>query len=178
MTLAHTGSVLGATLVVALLAGCATPADRAAMTPTLSLAAKQHPYSVSVATSGGAATDAMGSSNVSDADLKAALESAITSSKAFREIVQGRSGQYELVVRMISLNKPVFGLTFTVDMETGWTLTKLGDQQPVMQRVIRSSHTATTSDAFAGVTRLRLAVEGAVRANIQQGLTAVSALAL
>jgi hypothetical protein len=43
---------------------------------------------------------------------------------------------------------------------------------------IKSSHTATMGQAFAGVTRLRLAVEGAARENIQLGLMAISRLQL
>ena len=45
-----------------------------------------------------------------------------------------------------------------------------------MRESIKSSHTATMGDAFIGVTRLRLAVEGAVRENIRQGILEISKL--
>lgn len=168
-------------VVVAWLGGCAAPASREAMSATAAqagaaapMAVRAQPYSVRVVTSGGATTGAMDSSNVGNEDLKAAIESSIRDSKAFREVVQEADGQYELAVNIIQLNKPMFGLSFTVDLEAGWTLTRTNDRQLVFRQVIKSTHTAGVSDAFAGVTRLRLAVEGAVRKNIGQGLTAVT----
>ena len=76
------------------------------------------------------------------------------------------------------MSKPIFGMSFTVELETAWSLNKRSDNSVAMRKVIKSSHTATMSDAVAGVTRLRLAVEGAARANIAQGLKAISDLDL
>ena len=45
-----------------------------------------------------------------------------------------------------------------------------------MRKAILSSYTANMSDSFAGVTRLRLAVEGAARENIASGLKEISNL--
>lgn len=163
---------------VLILGGCASPADRAAMTPQNLVVSKHHPYSLHVQTSGGAETGAMDSSNVADADLKAAIEDAVVQSKLFKTIVQGSDGDYELSVRVTSLTKPIFGGTFTVDMETAWSLTRVSDHSAVMRKSVKSSGTATMSDAFAGVTRLRLAVEAATRNNISQGLTAIAELKL
>jgi hypothetical protein len=63
-------------------------------------------------------------------------------------------------------------------METGWSLTRLADRSVLMRKSVKSSGTASMSDAFAAVTRLRLAVEAAARDNISQGLKAVSELDL
>jgi hypothetical protein len=160
------------------LGGCATPADRAAMTPQNLTLSKHHPYSLGVQTSGGAETGAMDSSNVANADLKAAIEAAVSQSKLFKTVVQGGNGDYELSVRLTSLSKPLFGGTFTVDMETAWSLTKISDRSVALRKSVKSSGTATMSDAFAGVTRLRMAVEAATRNNIEQGLKAVAELNL
>jgi hypothetical protein len=170
-------AILVATVVA--LAGCATPADKKAMAvdKTASVA-KKHPHGVAVTVRGGAETSAAGSSNISDADLKAAIEASIKETQVFREVVQGRAGQYELAVNVIQLSKPTFGFSFKVDMEAGWTLTRLSDGQVVYRKAISSTHTASASDAFVGTTRLRLAVEGAAKANIAQGLTAIGALDL
>lgn len=161
-----------------ILGGCASPADRSAMTPQNLAISKHYPYSLHVQTSGGAETGAMDSSNVADADLKAAIEDAVSQSKLFKAIVQGSGGDYELSVRVTSLAKPIFGATFTVDMETAWSLTRVSDHTAVLRKSVKSSGTATMSDAFAGVTRLRLAVEAATRNNITQGLTAIAELNL
>ena len=161
-----------------ILGGCASPADRAAMTPQNITVSKHYPHSLRVQTSGGAETGAMDSSNVSNADLKAAIEDAIAQSKLFKSIVQGGNGDYELSVRVTSLSKPLFGGTFTVEMESAWSLTKTSDHAVLMRKSVKSSGTATMSDAFAGVTRLRMAVEAASRNNIEQGLKAIAELNL
>jgi len=168
-----------ATISLALvLTGCASPASREAMTPQVLAVSKQHPYSLHVQTSCGSETGAMDSSNISDADLKAAIEDAITQSKIFTSIVQGSGGDYELSVRVVSLSKPTFGATFTVDMETAWSLTKTVGRSVVMRNSVKSSGKATMGEAFAGVTRLRMAVENAARENISQGLKAIAELNL
>lgn len=166
------------TVFAFILGGCASPADRSAMTPQNLTVSKHYPHSLRVQTSGGAETGAMDSSNVSDADLKAAIEDAVIQSKLFKTILQGTNGDYELSVRLTSLSKPLFGGTFTVEMEAAWSLTKSSDRSVVMRKSVKSSGTATMSDAFAGVTRLRMAVEGATRNNITQGLNAIAELNL
>ncbi|MDO9597940.1 MAG: hypothetical protein Q7J47_09480 [Azoarcus sp.] len=160
------------------LAGCASSANRAAMVPGDLKPAKQHAHSVAVKTSGGSPTGAMDSSNISDEDLKAAIEDSIVQNKVFNSVVQGKAADYDLMVSIVHLNKPMFGLSFTVELEATWVLVKQSDRSVVFKRSVKSSHTATFSDAAVAITRLRLALEGAARNNIEQGLTAISALSL
>lgn len=165
-------------LAVAGLTGCASPAERSAMVPASLAVTQKHDASVAVKTAGGSATGAMDSSNVSDADLKAAIEEAISKHGVFKQIVQGKGSDYELSVTIIQLDKPLLGASFTVTLEAAWTLTRLSDRSTVLRKSIRTVHTVGMGEAFVGVTRLRLAVEGAVRSNIQQGLEDISRLRL
>lgn len=174
----HSKRLLAIAASILILGACASPADRSAMTPQNLIISKHHPYSLGVQTSGGAETGALDSSNIANADLKAAIELAVTQSQLFKRIVSGNDGDYELSVRVISLSKPLFGGTFTVDMETAWSLTKVSDRLVAMRKSVKSSGTATMSDAFAAVTRLRLAVEAASRNNIEQGIKAIAELNL
>jgi hypothetical protein len=160
------------------LAGCAAPANRDAMTPTAIASAKKLPYSLSVQTAGGNQTDAMGSSEISNDDLRAAIEKAVTQSSLFKEIVKGKSGDYELSVIVTRLTKPSIGFSFTVEMEAGWSLVKTSDKSVAMRKSVVSTYTASAGAAFAGTTRLRLAVEGAARENIKNGLEAIAGLNL
>jgi hypothetical protein len=169
---------LAASILILLLAGCAAPANREAMSPQDFTANKHFPYSLQVHSSGGAQTGAMDSSNIADADLKASIEDAVIRSKLFKSVVQGSGGDYELTVAVTSLTKPIFGGSFTVELETAWTLSKLADHSIVMQKAIQSTGTASMGDAFAGVTRLRMAVERAAQDGIRQGLTAIGKLPL
>ena len=172
----------GGTLALAIalsITGCATQATNQAMVvakPAPSV--KQYPYSASVATSGGAETSALGSTNIDNAELKTAIEKSIRDSKLFREVVDGKGGQYQLSVVVIQMSKPMLGLDFTVALEAGWTLVRASDNKVVLRQVFKSSHTAKLGDAFVGTKRLQLAVEGAARANIEQGLAAIAALDL
>jgi len=173
---------IGAVVLVAtaaVLAGCAAPAHKENMSAIPTVATKKLPYAVRVEARGGAETGAMDSSNVSNADLKAALEASIAKSSLFKSVVQGKDGaDYELTVTVTQLTKPLFGGAFTVTMETGWSLVKVSDKSVALRKAIKSSHTAELSDSLIGMTRLRLALEGAVRNNIAQGLQAVSELPL
>jgi hypothetical protein len=177
-TLKQRIGLIAATGVVILLTGCSTPANREAMTPQNVAISKHHPFSIQVQTAGGTESDAMQGSSISDADLKAAIEDAITQSKVFKNVIQGANGDYNLSVRVTSLSKPMFGATFTVDIETAWVLTKTSDKSVVLKKAIKSSGTATMGDAFVGVTRLRLAVENAAKENISEGIKALAGLNL
>ena len=163
---------------IVFLSGCAGPASREAMTAPTVTVARKHPHTVSVEARGGAETDAMSSSNASNEDLKAAIESSIAQSALFNHVIQGKAGDYELTVTVSQLSKPFFGASFTVTMEAGWSLTKSSDKSIAMRKLISSSYTATFRDSLVGVTRLRLAVEGAARGNIEQGLQAIALLDL
>lgn len=138
--------------------------------------AKKHNNSVSVSATGGQETSAGGKPQISNEAFTQALTEAITKSQVFSSVVPGQGGDYQLTVAMISMQQPSFGLSFTVTLETGWTLKRGGTV--VWQEAIKSSFTATTSDAFAAVTRLRLATEGAAKENIKTGLSKISKLNL
>ena len=169
------GRVSGILIVTAVvgLSGCASTATREAMLVGAP-ATKNYPYSVSVQTRGGTETSAMTGSTVSNEELKAAVEGSIMQSKLFKSVVQGGNGDYEITVIVTQLTKPVFGASFTVEMEAGWALTKVSDKAIVLRKVVKSAHTATLDDAIVGATRMRIAVEGAARKNIAQGLQAIA----
>ncbi len=167
-----------AMLLVTLAAGCSSPASREAMVPSGGAISKHFQSSVRVQTGGGSETGALDSSNISDADFKLAIEDAIVQSQLFKTVVQGADGDYELSVRITSLTKPVFGATFTVDLETAWSLTRSTDRSAVMRKSVKSTGTATMGEALVAVVRLRLAVEKAARENIGQGLQAIAELNL
>lgn len=162
----------------ALLAGCASPATREGMIPGDLDTAKKHPQTVSVAVTGGQETNPLWKSQISDTSFAEALSDAITRSKVFSAVVQGKGGNYQLDVALVSMTQPSFGASFTVDMEAGWSLRRTDSAAVVWQASVKSKHTATVGDAFVGVERLRLATEGAAKNNIKQGLEMISRLNL
>lgn len=178
MVSAHRGSgMLALFLALALLAGCATPATYQGMVSDRFDIARQHDKSVSVSTSGGSETSSIGKPQISDADFTRALMESINQSKVFSQVLSGAGANYALQVAIISMEQPTFGGSFTVKMEAAWSLRR-SDGAVVWQEGIRSTHTATMDDSMVGVTRLRLATEGAARENIKQGLAKISRLNL
>jgi len=168
---------LAPVLLLAVLAGCATPATHEGMLADRYDIATQHAKTVNVSTTGGSETSAVGKSQISDADFIKAVIDSINRSKVFSRVVSAPGADYLLQVAIISLDQPSFGASFTVSMECGWTLKRAGGSI-VWQESIKSSHTATMGDAMVGTTRLRLATEGAARENIKQGLAKISRLSL
>lgn len=164
--------------VLLALGGCAAPVTHEALVPVKMEVAKRHDKSVAVVAGGGSETSAAGKSQVSDAELQKAVAEAISQTKTFSKVVDGKNGDYILTVSIFNLTQPSFGFSFTVTAEMGWTLTRADTGAKVWQESIKSEHTASATDAFAGVTRLKMATEGAIRNNVQQGLTKLSALSL
>ncbi len=168
-----------AIIVAALTSGCASPANSAAMVPNDIKIEKTHPYSVKIEVRGGRATNAMtDASQISNEAFAKAIADAVIKSRLFTGATQAQSGNYLLRVEILSVEQPTFGLNMTTRLEAVWELVNTGTKQPALRESIVSSHTATTGDSIVGVTRCRLATEGAARKNIEQGLSKISFLTL
>ncbi len=134
--------------------------------------------SVSVAVDGGQETSSMGKSQISSDDFSAAITQSILDNGVFSQVLPGNEGQYRLNAVIVTLEQPTIGFSFTVNMEAAWRLIERASGKVVWEQVINSTATATTGDAFAAVTRLRLATEGAAKANIEQAVITMGGLAL
>lgn len=158
--------------------GCATPSNPTAMVPKIAPVAKKHPEAVSVAVGGGSNTSSMGASKIADTDYAEAIRTAIVQSGLFAKTADAGKGDYHLDVQIVRLDQPMFGASFTVKLETTWRLLKQPDKRVIWEKAIESSFTATMGDAFAGVTRLRLANEGAARKSIEDAIAQMAAVDL
>jgi hypothetical protein len=158
--------------------GCASPTNPVAMVPVDYVPGKVQPYSVSVNVTGGQDTSALDKSNVADADLKTAIEETILKTKAFKQLVKVGDADYELSAAVITVNQPMMGFSFTVKTDLAWKLRKVGGDSAVWRKVIQSEHTTNAGEAFAGVVRLRMATEGAIKNNIESALKEIAVLEL
>jgi hypothetical protein len=170
--------LLSVLVCACMLSGCASPALQEAMVAHAIPEVRQHNKTISIKTQGGAEIDGLGRSDISNNDFAKAIEKSIIENELFTQVIHSTGSDYVLNVAIVSMNKPVFGGDFTVDMESAWTLSDPVTPKNIMRKSIKSSHTATMGEAFGGAKRLRLAVEGAARKNIQQGLMAISELHL
>lgn len=121
---------------------------------------------VVVNTVGGREASRSGVLDVTDANLKAALETSLVESGLFRRI---GTGGYSLQAFIVELDQPAIGLNMTTDVKIDYSLKR--GSSVVWAKTISSSYTATIGDEFVGVTRVRVATEGAVRKNIEMAIT-------
>jgi hypothetical protein len=161
----------------AALSGCAiAPSTPASLTPATVEAGTRHAQTVSVAVSGVSA-HATAQRHLSDDTVAEAISAAIEKNKTFSQVIKGGTGNLRLSVALLSADYPAMGLNFTVKNEMIWEL-KRADGTSVWKEAIKSEGLATTSEAFAGVERIRLAAERAVSNNIAQGLGKIAKLKL
>ena len=163
----------------AILAGCATPAaveKMAAAVPATqtSLALKN---SVGVAdVTGGKETNPMWTSQVSSEGFRQALEQSLENAGMFNKVVAG--SKYQLSADLTRLDQPLIGFNFTVTSTVRYALIETRSRKPVYERVIQADYTASMVDAFLSTQRMKLANEGAVKANIRAFLSDLVALKL
>ena len=164
-------------VAAAFLSGCATASKSNGMVAESVAVTHASSSDVSVSVSGGKETSKMGASQISDDAFAQALRDSITQSRLFKAVAD-TGGRYELSAFIGKVDQPMMGFSMTVRLEVSYTLVDRKSGKTVWAKNIASEHTAKTSDAFAGVTRLRLANEGAAKDNIQQALTELSTLQL
>jgi len=159
-------------IVVAGLAGCASPAQVDGMTARHVDVAKatantQTKNSISLNNvSGGGETNPLWVSKVADADFKLALEQSLKDAMLLSGTIN--DSKYLLEVRLISLDQPLFGLDLKVTATAEYILKAKSTGQIIYSKTFATPFTATFSDSAIAIQRLRIANEGAVRNNIEQ----------
>jgi hypothetical protein len=154
------------------LAACASPAERANMsvTPT-SLVQPSDPSlvgGIAIGTiDGGQETNPLWTSEVSSEDFRGALSDSLRNHGLLAE---GKPPRYLLNGHLLGLQQPLVGLSMTVSSNVNYELIDAATIEPVHGESVGAKYTAQFSDAFAGIKRLRLANEGAIRENIKEYL--------
>ncbi len=108
-------------------------------------------------------------------DLKQCVAEGMKSSRLFTSVgLDDQPGSsYTLTARI--LGQPAEGMTtttsaFIVDYE----IKRNGTGDVVFKKTITGKHSVSPGEALVGVTRVRLAIEGSVRDNVNQLLEAIS----
>lgn len=168
-----------ALLAVVVLAGCATPAAVEQMAVSLPVIQTNPALKNSVAVAdvtGGRETNPMWASQVSSDAFRRALEQSLASSGMFSKLLAG--SKYQLTADLTRLDQPMLGFDMTVTATVRYSLIDSQTRKEVYARVFQIPYTAKVSDAFLGVQRLKLANEGAVKANIEAFINDLIALKL
>jgi hypothetical protein len=161
--------ILGFLLVFAVLQGCASAAKIENMVPTD--VERVNPNSALAdqlfisGASGGDETNPMWTSEISAEDFRKALEQALSNSGLLSEMRS--SGRYEVRVFLDEVDQPFIGLDMTVTTKVTYEVIGRDTRERIFREQIIASHTATMSEQFYGVERLRLANEGSAEENIK-----------
>ncbi len=163
--------------LASLMIGCATPSKPDAMVAVPVAPVHKSSSDISVAVSGGKDTSKMGASQISDEAFSKALRDSIEKAGLFSK-VSASGARYKLTSFIGKVDQPTFGFSMTVKMEVSYTLVDSQSGKTLWTKDVASEHTAKAGEAFAGVTRLRLANEGAAQENIRLAIEQISALNL
>ena len=162
--------VLGITLAI-LITGCASPARVDQMTASGGLSrtvAQDSPLKGSIGikeVTGGRETNPMWVSSVSSVDFESALEDSLLSAGLLNPVPS--SGRFQLIADLVRLDQPMFGFDLTVTATVRYSVVERRTGKEIYSRVIPTPFTATVSDAFLAVTRLKIANEGTIKKNIE-----------
>ena len=158
--------------VLVLLSACAAaPANKQAMivTPTAVVNVEQKGKFVVNAVTGGKTTNPFWTSQVSNESFEAALKESLVLSGL--SSADSAAGKYKIDSELASLKQPMFGLTFDVVSTVNYRVYGEGVDKvfPIV-----ATGTATTSDAFVAITRLKIANEKSIQENIKQFIKQLS----
>lgn len=152
-------------------AACATPSNPAMMTlpatPGLTASVGDTGYKsvTTVSVNGGKETNPLWTAEVSDGDFKTALEGSLAAAG-----YMGNEGPaLTVTASLIDLKQPFAGLDMSVTSQVRYTVAR--DGQSIFDETVAATGTATMSDAFVGVERLRMANEKSIKENIKEFLT-------
>jgi hypothetical protein len=110
---------------------------------------------------GGKATNPFWTSQVSNESFESALKDSLTA--AGLTSIDKATSQYKIDADLVSLKQPMFGLTFDVVSTVNY---RVHGDSLAKTFPITATGTATTSDAFVALTRLKIANEKSIQANI------------
>src|SRR6218665_1501558 len=164
--------ILSTLCLTVALTGCAAPARVEQMQTNTNMATRtavdKSPMREAVAirdVTGGKDTNPMWVSNVSSSDFERALELSLKDAGLLAANKHG--SKYD---------QAFAGASMTVTATVRYILVDRLTNKEVLEKTLATPYTAAWNEAFLGTERLKLANEGAVRANIQQLIDALVAL--
>ena len=120
---------------------------------------------------GGEETNPLWTSEIDNTAFKKAVEMSLSS-----QGLLSKDGRYQLKVVLEKVEQPIFGLDMTVTVHVNYILIDSKSNKIILDSVVVSPYTATFSDSMVGITRLRLANEGAGKSSIRELLKKLSSL--
>ncbi|MFT3727702.1 MAG: hypothetical protein QM759_07755 [Terricaulis sp.] len=113
---------------------------------------------------GGAETNPMWESNMSNQAFQAGLEASLRNAGLLAE----GSPRYQIVANIQKVDRPMAGLDMTVTTSVRYTVTPVGGGAPIFDDVVSTAGVGHMGDAFIGAERLQIAIEASARENIAE----------
>ena len=88
----------------------------------------------------------------------------------FTNVDNSVNAPYLLDVKLNQISNPLFGMSFTIEIQAVWTLFLNSNRKVLMKEVIDSSYTGGAEGGYLGASRVRAAREGSARENIRLGI--------
>lgn len=116
---------------------------------------------------GGEPTNPLWTSEIDNPEFRAALEGSL---RSYGFLATGEASAFKLDADLVGVDQPVMGFDVTVTSTVSYRMSERASGNPAFVTTIVAPFTATMSDAFSGVDRLRLANEGSIKENIRRFL--------
>ena len=170
-------------LASALASSCATTIESQSMVPKSIEVAHRHACTVRLDAKG-QPDPWIGDARISTEVWLSALTSAIEESHLFAEVVQGELSSpgvtppYELQVDIVDLQEPEFELEMLARLKVAWRLVETESDRVVWERTITSRGRIDPEASWNMSERALMAIQRAVRLNIEAGIERLSQLEL
>ena len=151
-------NLIASTVLLALLAGCASPAAVSNMSVYTSQRTAPSALKNAIAVAdvtGGRETNPLWVSQVSSEAFRSALEDSLANAGIFERVLS--ASKYRLIANLNQLEQPAFGIDMTVTSAIRYTVVDTKTGKDVYARLIRAPFTAGFSDSPFGTTRVRIA---------------------
>jgi hypothetical protein len=113
-------------------------------------------------------------SHLSSGSFTEALTDALVKAELFDSVVKGGDCDYLLDVTITSYDQPFVGLGYDVKITTQWEIADSKTLKGIWSDTVETVYKANLGDALLPAERAQKAGEGAVRANIAEGINRLS----
>ena len=117
---------------------------------------------------GGHETNPLWTPEVSDAELREALERSLERNRMLAAMPD--SARYLVTARVLQFGRPLVGFSMRVSPRIAYRVVEQGTEQAIFDEVVSTSYTVDFAESPLGAERLRLANEGAIRESIREFL--------
>ena len=117
---------------------------------------------------GGHETNPLWTPEVSDAELREALERSLERNRMLAAMPD--SARYLVTARVLQFGRPLVGFSMRVSPRIAYRVVEMGTEQAIFDEVVSTSYTVDFAESPLGAERLRLANEGAIRESIREFL--------